>query len=46
MTKNIIIKNKNSGVIELYFKNILDLDGKEFKNLTDKLSDINQFKNE
>ena len=46
MKKNIIIKNKDSGVIELYFKNILDLDDKEFKNLTDKLSDINQFKNE
>ena len=44
MKKNIIIKNKDSGVIELYFKNILDLDGEEFENLTDKLIAEDQFK--
>lgn len=46
MTKCLIITNKHGEVFNLYFKNILDLDDKEFKNLTAKLSDINQFRNE
>jgi RimJ/RimL family protein N-acetyltransferase len=44
MTKDIIIANKDGNVFNLYFKNILDLDDKEFEKLTAKLSHIDQFK--
>jgi hypothetical protein len=46
MTKDIIITRKDGEVLNLYFKNILDLNEDEFKELTSKLSDIKQFKNE
>jgi RimJ/RimL family protein N-acetyltransferase len=46
MTKDIIITCKDGEVLNLYFKNILDLNEDEFKELTSKLSDIKQFKNE